>query len=182
MTTTLISIFAIGAALLLAGTVIGPALFGALWYPISKTELKRALDFCDTKPGERVIDLGSGDGRVLIAAAKDYGLVGTGIEIDPFKVWLSNFKVRRAGIQDQVNFVRTNLFNYDYSEADILFIHLTHQAVDKLFPDILKQLKPTVKILSYKFCLRGMTPDKVNLEKRLFLYTLNKGTRVDQFR
>ena len=182
MTTTLISIFAIGATLLLAGMVIGPALFGALWYPISNRELKRALDFCDAQTGERIVDLGSGDGRVLIAAAKQYDLLGTGIEIDPLKVWLSNFRVRRAGIQDRVNFVRANLFDYNYREADILFIHLTHQAMDKLFPDILDQLKPTVKILSYKFCIRGMTPDKVNADKTLFLYTRNKGARVNQFR
>ena len=118
----------------------------------------------------------------MITAAKEYGLLGTGIEIDPAKVWLSQLLTRRAGIQDKVRFVRTNLFDYDYGEADILFIHLTHQAMDKLFPDILEQLKPTVKILSYKFCIRGMTPDKVNADKTLFLYTRNKGTRVDQYR
>ena len=182
MTGILISILAIGAALLLALMVIGPALFGSPWHPISRRDLKRALDFCDAKPGERIVDLGSGDGRVLITAAKDYGLVGTGIEIDPIKVWLANLRVRRAGIQDRVNFVRANIFDTDYREADILFLYLTHQAIDKLFPDILKRLKPTVKILSYKFCIQGMTPDKVNADKTLFLYTRNKGTQVDQFR
>ena len=182
MATTLISILAIGAALLLAMVAIGPALFGSPWYPISLKSLRRALDFCEVQPGQHLVDLGSGDGRVLITAAKEYGLLGTGIEIDPAKVWLSQLLTRRAGIQDKVRFVRTNLFDYDYGEADILFIHLTHQAMDKLFPDILEQLKPTVKILSYKFCIRGMTPDKVNADKTLFLYTRNKGTRVDQYR
>ena len=57
-----------------------------------------------------------------------------------------------------------------------------NQAIDKLFPEILEQLQPNVKILCYRFCIRGMTPDKVNADKTLFLYTLNKGTRVDQFR
>jgi cyclopropane fatty-acyl-phospholipid synthase-like methyltransferase len=182
MTTTLISILAIGAALLLAMVVIGPALFGSPWYPISRKSLRRALDFCEARAGERIVDLGSGDGRVLIAAAKEYGLLATGIEIDPIKVWLSNLKVRRAGVQDRVNIVRADLFDYNYREADILFVYLTHQAMDKLFPDILEQLKPTVKILSHKFCIRGMMPDKVNADKTLFLYTLNKGKRVDQFR
>ncbi len=182
MTGTLISILAIGAALLLAMVAIGPTLFGSPWYPISLKSLRRALDFCEVQPGQHLVDLGSGDGRVLITAAKEYGLLGTGIEIDPAKVWLSQLLTRRAGIQDKVRFVRTNLFDYDYGEADILFIHLTHQAMDKLFPDILEQLKPTVKILSYKFCIRGMTPDKVNADKTLFLYTRNKGTRVDQYR
>jgi cyclopropane fatty-acyl-phospholipid synthase-like methyltransferase len=182
MTATLISIFAIGAALLLAVMVIGPALFGAPWHPISRRDLKRALDFCDAKAGEHIFDLGSGDGRVLITAAKDYGLPGTGIEIDPIKVWLANLRVRWAGVQDKVKILRGNIFDTDYREADILFIYLTHQALDKLFPDILEQLKPNIKILCYRFCIQGMTPDKVNADKTLFLYTLNKGARVNQFR
>jgi predicted O-methyltransferase YrrM len=119
---------------------------------------------------------------VLITAAKDYGLPGTGIEIDPIKVWLANLRMRFAGVQDKVKIVRANLFDTDYREADILFIYLTHQALDKLFPDILNQLKPTARILCYRFCIQGMTPDKVNADKTLFLYTRNKGTRVNQFR
>ena len=182
MTTALISIFAIGAALLLAVMVIVPALFGAPWHPISRRDLKRALDFCEASAGERIVDLGSGDGRVLITAAKDYGLVGTGIEIDPIKVWLANLRLRFAGVQDKVKIVRANIFDTDYGAADLLFIYLTHQALDKLFPDILEQLKPNVKILCYRFCIQGMTPDKVNADKTLFLYTRNKGTRVNQFR
>lgn len=178
----LISILAIGAALLLALVVIGPALFGSPWHPISRRDLKRALDFCETKSGERIIDLGSGDGRVLITAAKGYGLVGTGIEIDPIKVWLANLRVRLAGVQDKVKIVCANIFDTDYREADILFIYLTHQAIDQLFPKILEQLKPNARIICYRFCIQGMTPDKVNADKTLFLYTLNKGTRVNQFR
>ena len=182
MTTTLFSILAIGAALLLAVMVIGPAMFGAPWHPISRGDLNRALDFCDAQAGEHIIDLGSGDGRVLITAAKNYGLVGTGIEIDPIKVWLANLRVRFAGVQDKVKIVRANIFDTDYREADLLFIYLTHQALDQLFPKILEQLKPNVKILCYRFCIQGMAPDKVNANKTLFLYTLNKGTRVNQFR
>ena len=94
--------------MLLAVVVIGPALFGSPWHPISRKDLKRALDFCEAHAGERLVDLGSGDGRVLIAAAKEYGLLGTGIEIDPLKVWLSNFRVRRAGVQDRVNIVQAD--------------------------------------------------------------------------
>ena len=182
MTGTLISILAIGVALLLALMVIGPALFGSPWHPISRRDLKRALDFCEVRTGERIVDLGSGDGRVLITAAKDYGLAGTGIEIDPLKVWLANLRVHFAGVSDKVTIVRASIFDYDYRDADILFIYLTHQAIDKLFPDILKQLKPDAKILCYRFCIQGMSPDKVSADKTLFLYTLNKGTRVNQFR
>jgi len=179
---TLISILVIGAALLLAVMVIGPALFGAPWHPISRRDLKRGLDFCGTKPGEHLIDLGSGDGRVLITAVKEYGLNATGIEIDPIKVRLSNLRLKLAGVKDRAKIVRANIFDTDFREADILFIYLTHQALDRLFPKILEQLKPNAKILCYRFCIRGMAPDKVSADKTIFLYTMNRGTRVDQFR
>ncbi len=182
MTSIVISILVLGAVLLLAVMVIGPALFGSPWHPISRRDLRRALDFCKAQPGEHIFDLGSGDGRVLITAAKEYGLRGTGIEIDPLKAAWSRWRVRRAGVQDKVTLVRASIFKQEYREADILFIYLTHQAIDKLFPAILEQLKPNVKILCYRFCIQGMTPDKVDSGKTLFLYTLNKGTRVDQFR
>jgi len=100
--------------------------------------LKRALVFCEAKPGEQIFDIGSGDGWVLITAVKDYGLVETGVEIDTIKVWLANLGVRFAGVQDCVKIVRANIFDTNYRKTDILFIYLTHQAIDQLFPKILK--------------------------------------------
>lgn len=182
MTSTFISILAIAAVLLLAVIVIVPTVFGSPWHPISRRDLKRALEFCGARAGEHLYDLGSGDGRVLIMAARDYNLRGTGIEIDPLKAAWSRWRIRRAGLQDRVRILRASVFDGDYSDADILFIYMTHQAMDRLFPRILEQLKPTARIICYRFCIRGMTPDKVNANKTLFLYSRHKGSRIDQFR
>jgi len=89
---------------------------------------------------------------VLITAAKDYGLIGTGIEIDPIKVWQANWRVRFAGVSDKAKIVRANIFDTDYGEADILFIYHTHQAIDKLFPNTLQQLQSNA---TQKFSVTG---------------------------
>jgi len=167
--------------LLLAAMVIVPVFFGSPWHPTSKKMVRRILEFCEPEAGQVLIDPGCGDGRVLVIGAKEYGLQGIGLEIDPLKVLWSRWQVRRRGLANQVTIVRGNLFDYDYGQADILFLYLTHQALDKLIPKIREQLKPTVKIVSYRFCIQGMTPDKVNADRTLFLYTLNRGQNLDNF-
>jgi len=181
VTLSIISILLISAALLLAAMVIVPVFFGSPWHPTSKKMVRRILEFCEPEAGQVLIDPGSGDGRVLVIGAKEFGLRGIGLEIDPLKVFWSRWNVRRAGLTDRVSILHHNLFDFDYREADILFLYLTHQALDKLIPKIREQLKPTVKIVSYRFCIQGMTPDKVNTDRTLFLYTLNRGQNLDSF-
>lgn len=168
-------------SLLLGAVVFVPVFFGAPWLPTSGREIRRILDFCETRPGEVICDLGSGDGRVLIAAARDYGLTGVGIEIDPVKAWFSQYRVRWAGLSDRIRIIRGNVHNQSFSDADILFVYMSHPAVDRLFPALLDKLKPTVKIITYRFCLRSIAPTKVNSDKTIFLYQLNKGTRLNGY-
>ena len=173
--------FLLGLVLLAAVVIIVPVFFGAPWHPTSKKMVRRILDFCDAQPGEKIVDLGSGDGRVLIVAAQEYGLRGTGLEIDPAKVAWSQRQVKRTGLEDRVRILHSNVFDHDYRGADILFIYMSHQALDRLFPKILDQLKPTARIVCYRFCIRGMLPDKVNTDKTIFLYSLNKGKHLDHY-
>lgn len=180
MLTTSFLVLILLLTLLLAGIVIIPVFFGAPWHPTSPRTIRQILDFCETQPGEIIYDLGSGDGRVLITAAREYGLVGVGIEIDPLKAWFSRQRVRWARLTDRIRIFRGNVHNHDFSDADILFIYLSHDAVDRLFPALIDKLKPTVKIVTYRFCLRA-TPTKVNSDKTIFLYQLNKGTRLNGY-
>ncbi len=167
--------------ILLAVVVILPVFFGAPWHPTSIKQTKAMLEFCEAKPGEKLYDLGSGDGRILMVAAKHYGLKGVGLEIDPIKVGISRLLLRWMGLKGQVQIFRKNVFHFDYSDADILFIYLSHQALDRLFPAILDQLKPETRIICFRFCPRGMTPTKVNADKTIFLYQLHKGNKLNQY-
>ena len=167
--------------LVLAGMVILPIFFGAPWHPLMPGTIRRILRFAEVQPGETVCDLGCGEGRVLITAAKEFSARAIGVEIDPLKILLARLLRKINGVDDRVNIVRGNLFDFDPGSADVLYLYLTHQAMDKLFPEILKKLKPSVRIVSYRFCLRGMTPEKVSEDKTLFLYQLDKGTKINSY-
>ena len=181
MTATLLSIAVIGFFVLLAATVVLPALFGSPWHPLSPGTIRRILEFSEIRPGDKICDLGSGEGRVLITAARKFGAQGVGVEIDPLKVWISRFLIRLAGVQNSVRIFRGSFYKFDASDADVLYVYLTHQALDRIFPEILKTLKPTVKIVSYRFCLKNRTPDKVDSKHNLYLYQLHKGGSVNRY-
>jgi ribosomal protein L11 methylase PrmA len=175
------TILLIFGLLVLAGMVILPVFFGAPWHPLMPGTIRRILRFAEVQPGETFCDLGCGEGRVLIAAAKEFSARAIGVEIDPLKIVLARLLRKINGVGDRVNIVRGNLFDFDPGSADVLYLYLTHQAMDKLFPEILKKLKPSVRIVSYRFCLRGMTPEKVSEDKTLFLYQLDKGTKINSY-
>ena len=175
------TILLIFGLLVLAGMVILPIFFGAPWHPLMPGTIRRILRFAEVQPGETVCDLGCGEGRVLITAAKEFSARAIGVEIDPLKILLARLLRKINGVDDRVNIVRGNLFDFDPGSADVLYLYLTHQAMDKLFPVILKKLKPSVRIVSYRFCLRGMTPEKVSEDKTLFLYQLDKGTKINSY-
>ena len=175
------TILLIFGLLVLAGMVILPIFFGAPWHPLMPGTIRRILRFAEVQPGETVCDLGCGEGRVLITAAKEFSARAIGVEIDPLKILLARLLRKINGVDDKVNIVRGNLFDFDPGSADVLYLYLTHQAMDKLFPKILKKLKPSVRIVSYRFCLRGMSPEKVSEDKTLFLYQLDKGTKINSY-
>jgi ribosomal protein L11 methylase PrmA len=175
------TILLIFGLLVLAGMVILPIFFGAPWHPLMPGTIRRILRFAEVQPGETVCDLGCGEGRILITAVKEFSARAIGVEIDPLKILLARLLRKINGVDDRVNIVRGNLFDFDPGSADVLYLYLTHQAMDKLFPEILKKLKPSVRIVSYRFCLRGMTPEKVSEDKTLFLYQLDKGTKINSY-
>ncbi|CCQ91868.1 putative methyltransferase [Nitrospina gracilis 3/211] len=176
------SFLLLALALLLAWVVLGPVFFGAPWHWTGQGALRRALDLADAQPGETLVDLGSGDGRVLITAARDYGLKGVGIEIDPVKVWVSRLWAKLSGVSDRVVIHWGNVADHPCKEADIVYLYLSHQAVDRLFPALFASLKPGARVVTQRFCLPGLRPDKIDCGGTLFLYTGRKGQNVDGYR
>ena len=158
-----------------------PVFFGAPWHPLSDENINKIIKFAALKPGESFYDLGSGDGRVLIAASKKRFVRGVGVEIDPLKVWLSRYFIMTGELADKIRIHRGNMFDFDVSEADVIYVYLTHQALDRLFPEILDRMKPSARIICYRFCIRNLEPTKINKDQNLFLYTLDKGRALNAY-
>jgi methyltransferase family protein len=129
------------------------------YVPTPQIVVERMLGMAGVKAGDMLIDLGSGDGRLVITAAKDYGAHGFGVEIDPKLVSRSSQAAERAGVADRVRFVRQDLFETDFREADVLTLYLLPDVNMALRPKILAELRPGTRVVSHDYGMREWTPD-----------------------
>jgi SAM-dependent methyltransferase len=141
------------------------------------------LELADVKPGDFVIDLGSGDGRIVIVAARHYGARGLGVEIVPDLVEKSRDNARRAGVAERVEFREQDLFETDLSRATVITMYLLPDVNLKLRPR-LQALKSGTRIVSHDWDMGDWKPDRMvtidvpdkpyGLEKvsRLYLWTV----------
>jgi len=123
--------------------------------------LDEMLKLANIKKGEYLIDLGSGDGRLVIEAAKRHGAQGHGIDIQQPLVKLATERAAQEGVAGRVRFVAGDLFQADLSKADIITVYLLPSIMDKLVPKLVKELKPGTRIVSHDYALEGMQHDKV---------------------
>jgi ubiquinone/menaquinone biosynthesis C-methylase UbiE len=123
--------------------------------------LDEMLKLAQIKKGEYIIDLGSGDGRLVIEAAKRYGAQGHGIDIQDKLVKLATEGAANAGVSDRVKFIVGDLFVTDLSKADVVTVYLLPSIMDKLVPKLQKELRPGTRIVSHDYALEGMQHDKM---------------------
>lgn len=121
-----------------------------IWVPTPATLVAEMLRMADVKPGERVVDLGSGDGIIAITAARDFGARALGIEYNPDMVALSKRKAAEAGVADQAAFVRGDIFEEDFSDADVVTMYLLPSLNLRLRPTLLA-MKPGTRLTSHAF-------------------------------
>ena len=129
------------------------------YVPTPQVVVDRMLELAAVKPGDRVIDLGSGDGRLVITAAQRYGASGFGVELDPRLVQRSNDTARRAGLADRVKFLQQDLFKTDFAEASVLTLYLLPDVNLALRPKILADMKPGARVVSHDYGMREWRPD-----------------------
>ncbi len=121
---------------------------------------RRMLEVAGVTPDDVVYDLGSGDGRIPIIAAQEFGARGVGIEIDPDLVAQSRSQARAAGVADQVEFRRKDLFDADVRDATVVALYLWPEINVKLRPKLLRQLDPGDRIVSHDFRMGDWEPDR----------------------
>jgi predicted RNA methylase len=130
------------------------------------------LEFAGVNSDDILYDLGSGDGRIIVMAGKDFGATSIGIEIDPLRLMLSRFSIRRHGLKDKVKVIRGNFFNVNLSDATIVTLYQGYIINKKIRAKLAEELKPGARVVSYRFILDGWKPEKTNEDESIFLYVV----------
>lgn len=144
---------------------------GAPWVPTSPALVREMLDLARIKPGERVYDLGCGDGRFLIAAAREYGARGVGIELDPLRWLWCWLRIRFLGLADRVEVHFGDLFALDLGEADVVTCYLLPDSMGRLQEKLLRELRPEVRVVSNTFLFPGMQEVEISGKARLYRFS-----------
>lgn len=132
----------------------------APYYPTPLTVVEKMLDLGGLKADEKMFDLGSGDGRIVIMAAQKYRADATGIEMVDDLYHQSMEKIRSLGLQKNARIIHGDIFKQDYSSASLVTIYLLPTSNDKVRPLLEKQLKKGTRIVSHDFPFRDWTPEK----------------------
>src|SRR5262252_868168 len=177
MTSSFMALVTAMALALGAGTGQAPAQRPSLdihYVPTSGGVTDAMLKLANVSASDVVYDLGSGDGRIVIAAAKKYGARGVGIELDPELIKTANKNARKAGVEDRVTFVQADLFKADFSDATVVTLYLSNSINRRIAPILQRQLKPGARIVSHRFDMgEDWKPEAdVKLEgTRVYLWT-----------
>lgn len=145
---------------------------GAAWTPTPRETVRKMLELAKVSREDTVIDLGSGDGRIVIMAAKEFGAAAIGIEVDPLRIAWSRWKVRRSILQDKVQVVRGNFFTQDLSDATVVTVFQRTGTNRRLKTKLTSELKPGTRIVSYMHPFDGWTPAETDDVFDVFLYIM----------
>jgi precorrin-6B methylase 2 len=153
---------ALGALAALAITGAAQAMEDAQRAPFITTPeevVERMLALAETRAEDVVMDLGAGDGRIVIAAARRFGARGVGIELDANLVALARENARRAGVAERVEFIAGDVLHADLSRASVVTVYLLPAIINQLQPKFLGELRPGTRIVSHAFAMTGWKPD-----------------------
>jgi SAM-dependent methyltransferase len=138
---------------------IGQVSKDSVWVPTPEVLIRRMLQLADTTKDDVVLDLGSGDGRIPIYAAKHFGARGIGVELEENLVRLAERKAEEAGVSHRVRFIRQDLFQADLAEATVLALYTSPGVMTRLKPRLLG-LRPGTRVVSHQFTLEDWEPDE----------------------
>jgi SAM-dependent methyltransferase len=164
------------------------------YIPTTDSAVHAMLKLASVKSSDVVYDLGCGDGRLLIAAAKEYGAHGVGIDINPDRIREANENAKRSGVENLVRFEENDLFKADIHEASVVTLFLLNSVNLQLRPKLLQELKPGTRIVSNTFRMGDWMPEREEtvestdakdfLSRKLYLWTVppRSGNALDAHR
>jgi cyclopropane fatty-acyl-phospholipid synthase-like methyltransferase len=147
-------------------------MIGAVYLPTPMKKVRKMLEIAKVNSNDTVIDLGSGDGRIILEAAKKYGAKSVGVEADPIRVLWSRLRIRYSNLEDRVEVYWKNFFNVDLSNATVITIYQGQDINNKLIPKFEKELAPGSRIVSHAFTFDGWKPDQKDPDSEVYLYII----------
>jgi tRNA A58 N-methylase Trm61 len=130
-------------------------------YPTPQTIVERMLQLGGLQPGERMCDLGSGDGRIVITAAREFHANATGVEIDPIQYRESVERIRNLGLAKTARIVKGDLLKQRYTSYDLITVYLLPESNNLIQPMLERDLKKGTRVVSHDFAFEGWRPVKI---------------------
>jgi SAM-dependent methyltransferase len=149
-----------------------------IYYPTPPETVAEMLRLANIKKGDVLYDLGSGDGRIPITAAKQFGIRAVGIEIDPKLIAEAEANTLAAGVAELVRFRNEDMFRIDVSEANIVTLYLSDKLNVLLLPKLLRELRPGSRIVSHDFRMGDWKPEQTvrvpwgKMYRTIYLWTV----------
>jgi len=167
-------LFVLSIILFLLGLLwmLVPALYGLPSRPTGLNRIRQALKLVNLQPDEVLYDLGSGDGRVLIIAAREFGARAVGIEIGPVQRAFSWVQVRRNGVRHKVRIEAGSFYYADLHEADVVFVYATSREVVKLAPHLEQQMRRGSRLVSISADFSEWEPSTFDERQLIFIYEM----------
>lgn len=163
------------AGLWLLAVLVGylvPYSFGLPPTPTRRERIRKALKLADLQRGETLYDLGSGDGRALVIAAREFGAQAVGIDAGPVQCLQAWLGALLNGVRDRVHIRWGDFFRKDLSGADVVFAYLTSGYVERLAPQLLSQLRPGARLVTISFDFPEWEPAAFDERELIFLYRM----------
>lgn len=149
-----------------------------IYVPTPQPVVDGMLALAKVGPNDVLYDLGSGDGRIAITAAKEHGIRAVGIDIDPERIAEARANAEKADVEKLVTFRQADLFTSDISEASVVTLYLLNSLNEKLRPKLLAELKPGTRVVSHAFHMGDWKPEAEQVidGNRIFLWTIPEGS------
>jgi precorrin-6B methylase 2 len=150
-----------------------------IFVPTPQEVVDAMLKMAKVGPNDVIYDLGSGDGRIPITAARTYKARGVGIDIDPQRIREATENLKAAGVGDRVRFLNQDLFTTDISEATVVTLYLLPSLNLKVLPKLNKELKPGTRVVSHAFDMGDIKPEQTaNVNGRtIYMWTVPIGNK-----
>jgi hypothetical protein len=145
---------------------------GAPWVPTPMKKVHKMLQMAEVGPGDLVYDLGCGDGRTIVTAARHYGARAVGIEIDPLRYLWCQGLITALGLRDSVRLVYGSFYRQDLSEADVVTCYLLQSTNEKLEGKLIQELHPGTRVVSNSFTFPRLRLLRRDSAAEIYLYNL----------